>query len=453
MARVKHKKVRQLLDEKRSKITDRQFFTSRILAGHFEDIAAAQTRRYKYNRRIHVYLYWDPKDQNVACTDNFTIRINCGHKVVTKHRGRQKRYIIVMALFAHELGHVLFTDFLAAQTYLRFLEHRKWFPDAPVLKETADNRRELALWDYAFDDPGNMVLVQRVAAFVENTIEDGYVEARVLNQFTGVLGSSLYELRECQLENMPTVEQMIEEEADGSRPTFSTILQILLSYAKYGQIKYGGTPLTDMRIQTVFRLITELDAAVSVTSARERWKVVSLIMIRCWDQIQGIWSIASRGGMRTQPPVAEARLSRSCRSCSRRSRVLPSLGRVIPHLSPARKPVATSVRRPLPVQLLQHRRLLQLRRIPENLRMVTKPLLRRPTAPPEVSRRQRQRRVDVSRSTRLIRYLSLLAVSLNTIPTTSGSRMTVPLRISTGCWNRWLKRPLVSSWRMNGSRS
>ena len=286
MARVKHKKVRQLLDEKRSKITDRQFFTSRILAGHFEDIAAAQTRRYKYNRRIHVYLYWDPKDPNVACTDNFTIRINCGHKVVTKHRGRQKRYIIVTALFAHELGHVLFTDFLAAQTYLRFLEHRKWFPDAPVLKETADNRRELALWDYAFADPGNLVLVQRVAAFVENTIEDGYVEARVLNQFTGVLGSSLYELRECQLEDMPTVEQMIEEEADGSRPTFSTILQILLSYAKYGQIKYGGTPLTDMRIQTVFRLIPELDAAVSVTSARERWKVVSLIMIRCWDQIQ-----------------------------------------------------------------------------------------------------------------------------------------------------------------------
>ena len=148
-----------------------------------------------------------------------------------KHRGRQKRYIIVMALFAHELGHVLFTDFLAAQTYLRFLEHRKWFPDAPVLKETADNRRELALWDYAFADPGNLVLVQRVAAFVENTIEDGYVEARVLNQFTGVLGSSLYELRECQLEDMPTVEQMIEEEADGSRPTFSTISSVGLRKA------------------------------------------------------------------------------------------------------------------------------------------------------------------------------------------------------------------------------
>ena len=46
MARVSHKRVKQLLNEHRSKITDKQFFTSRILAGHYEDVAAAQTRQY-----------------------------------------------------------------------------------------------------------------------------------------------------------------------------------------------------------------------------------------------------------------------------------------------------------------------------------------------------------------------------------------------------------------------
>ena len=44
MARVNHKKVKQMLEETRKKITDRQFFTSRILAGHYEDMAAAQTQ-------------------------------------------------------------------------------------------------------------------------------------------------------------------------------------------------------------------------------------------------------------------------------------------------------------------------------------------------------------------------------------------------------------------------
>ena len=76
MARVNHKRVKQLLNEKRSRITDRQFFTSRILAGHFEDMAMAQTRRYKYNRRIHVAISWSPKSGEVACTNNLSVLIN-----------------------------------------------------------------------------------------------------------------------------------------------------------------------------------------------------------------------------------------------------------------------------------------------------------------------------------------------------------------------------------------
>ena len=117
MARVNHKRVKQLLNEKRSRITDRQFFTSRILAGHFEDMAMAQTRRYKYNRRIHVAISWSPKSGEVACTNNLSVLINAGHRLVTQNRGRENRYEIVCGLFAHELGHCLYTDFLAGQTY------------------------------------------------------------------------------------------------------------------------------------------------------------------------------------------------------------------------------------------------------------------------------------------------------------------------------------------------
>ena len=55
-SRVNHKLVKQRLNEKRSSISDRQFFVSRILAGHFEDMAAVQTRRYNYHRRVRVVI-------------------------------------------------------------------------------------------------------------------------------------------------------------------------------------------------------------------------------------------------------------------------------------------------------------------------------------------------------------------------------------------------------------
>jgi len=286
MARVNHKRVKQLLNEKRSKITDKQFFTSRILAGHFEDIAAAQTRRYKYNRRVHVNLYWQPQDPNVACTNNVSILINSGNPMVTKVRGRADRYDLITGLFAHELGHVLYTDFLVTQSYLKYLECYKWFPVPPDLKTSRDADNERAFWDFVKAEPRNMELAQKIICYIDNILEDGFVENCILNQFPGVLGFTLDTMRRHQFAEMLTVSEMIEKEDDGESHIFNSILQILLSYAKFGEIKYGDTPLTDERIQTVFKLIPEIDTAVVTTYPKERWKIVSLITIRCWHYIE-----------------------------------------------------------------------------------------------------------------------------------------------------------------------
>ena len=286
MARVNHRRVKQLLNEKRSKITDRQFFTSRILAGHFEDVAAAQTNRYRYNRRVHVNIYWDPKDHNGACTNNTSIRINAGHPSVTKIRGRMNRYEMICGLFAHELGHVLYTDFLAKQTYMNYLSAYKFFPAPPVLKEAQDARNEKDFWEYVKADPRNMAFAQQIAFFIANVLEDGYIESRILAQFPGMLGYNLSIMRDHQFKDMSTVTQLIEKEDDGSGHIFQSILEIILSYALFGEIKYGETPLSDIRIQTVFKLIPQIDDAVTTTSAKERWQIVSLILIRLWHHIE-----------------------------------------------------------------------------------------------------------------------------------------------------------------------
>ena len=288
MARVNHKKVKQLLNEKRSKITDRQFFTSRILAGHFEDMAAAQTRRYHYNRRVRVSLYWKTTDPNVAVTDNMCVAINCGNQMVTKVRGRENRYQIVCGLFAHELGHVLYTDFLTNQTYHNNLEMERWYPSGPMLNTSADIRREKAFWNYVKADPKNKEMVHIIAHNIWNILEDAYIENRMLNNFPGTLGYGLEDLRELHFSQVSTVTELIEAEERDENPThiFESILQIMLSYAKWGEIKYGEEPLSDERIQTVFQMIPQMDDAICTRSAKERWDVVNWIIVRCWDYIE-----------------------------------------------------------------------------------------------------------------------------------------------------------------------
>lgn len=285
MARVNHKLVRRLMDEKRSKISDRQFFTSRVLALHFEDMAVAQTRRYSYNRRVRIRLSWEPKSGETACTDNLTIHINAGNEMVTQNRTRAERYEIVSGLFAHELGHCLFTDFLSAQTHGNHLASHIWYPEKPTLTRVEDIRNEQALWDFIKAHPEHMNALVHISKYIANVLEDGYIENRMLAQFPGVLGQNLSILREQQWEAVPTVTQLKEREAEGGHILHS-VLQLLLSYVKYGELKYGEEPLSDERIQLVFGLLPELDSAVVTTSARERLSVVNLVLIRCWEYIR-----------------------------------------------------------------------------------------------------------------------------------------------------------------------
>ena len=294
MARVNHKRVKQLLNEKRSRITDRQFFTSRILAGHFEDMAMAQTRRYKYNRRIHVTINWSPKSGEVACTNNLSVLINAGHKLVTQNRGRENRYETVCGLFAHELGHCLYTDFLAGQTYSNYLSRGKWYPEPPAYKQPKDMANERALWEYIRLEPRNCDMLRYIAHHISNVIEDAYIENRILAQFRGTLGNCLEALREQQYESIPTVTELIEKEDDGSCHIFESILQIMLSYVKFGEIKYGDAPLSDERIQVVFKLIHDLDAAIVNPSGKERLKAVNLILVRCWDYIEDFLELCKK---------------------------------------------------------------------------------------------------------------------------------------------------------------
>lgn len=285
MTRVNHKKVKQLIQQKRGKITDQEFFTSRLLGLHFEDVAAAQTKRYGASRRVRVRLLWQPGNSDLAYTDNLYITINAGNPAVTEFPTREERYQMVLGLFAHELGHCLYTDFLAQQSYRNALSICRWYPGKPALTRVLDVKNEGEFWEYAQEDPQNLALLGRVAHEISNVLEDAAMENRVLEQFPGTLGQALDFVRAWQWREMPTVTQLKERETQGT-PVFYSLLQLFLSYGKFGELKYGEEPLSEEHIQTVFGLLPLLDADLRTPSGKGRWDTVNRILIRCWDSVR-----------------------------------------------------------------------------------------------------------------------------------------------------------------------
>ncbi|OLA40370.1 MAG: hypothetical protein BHW31_02320 [Firmicutes bacterium CAG:110_56_8] len=132
------------------------------------------------------------------------------------------------------------------------------------MKTSRDAANERDFWEYVKLDPRNLEFAMQIAFYIANVLEDGYIEGRILADFPGVLGYNLSVMRDHQYQDMRTVTQMMETEDAGSGHIFHTILQIMLSYALYGEIKYGETPLSDERIQTIFRLKTTSSFAKSI---------------------------------------------------------------------------------------------------------------------------------------------------------------------------------------------
>jgi cobalamin biosynthesis protein CobT len=311
---VNHSKIKKLIYQKQKTIKDRQFFASRIFAGHLEDIAAAQTRRYGVRRKVKVRTVWEPKNGQIACTNNNIVWINAGHKSITAKKSREERYELIMGIFAHELGHILYTDFLIPSVYAQYFKTERWYPEPPPLLTRDDRMNESDIRHFCKDDEKRTALFLKLAFHLCNILEDGYVEGKILNRYPGVLGSNLTIMREDDFESMGTLTQLSEYEADGGH-IWLTLESLFLSYAKYGELKYGDEPLSDKRIQIVFSLLNELDEAVTNPSAKERWNVVNIIMVGCWEYVKDFIELyiekadeaaASGGGASVEEMLADA---------------------------------------------------------------------------------------------------------------------------------------------------
>ena len=81
-------------------------------------------------------------------TNNELIWLNAGHPSITQHKSRAERYAQLCGLFAHELGHVLYTDFITSQTHLTRLDSGFWYPEPPPLRTSREQHAEEELWDY-----------------------------------------------------------------------------------------------------------------------------------------------------------------------------------------------------------------------------------------------------------------------------------------------------------------
>lgn len=251
-------------------MSDETLFSSHAYLDYQNKVMEGCTKQYGMpNGRVY-FDNMNPDEQ--AYTDGRDVHINLVIDLLHSLSRREKD-LFYTALNLHECGHILFTDFSLDKTTREKLHENTLYP----LPEASTERDECLSW-LICNSAGKMV--ERLYHALDNCIEDGHIEKRIMAAVPGY-GASLKFAREIDLSQMESVSEMRDKGLDD----IAIIINMILRYAKFRQTSFGNTPPDDPAIQDFLSIRPFVDKAVDTNNSIFRKKAVNECFVRMFHLI------------------------------------------------------------------------------------------------------------------------------------------------------------------------
>ena len=279
--RNKHLELRRRIEDTKLAITDAELFGSRLYGAVLSDIAESVTHRYR--RKCRVLTYWDESpDADAASTNNRTIKINAANRLTASFPTRKLKDLSLRGLLGHEIGHILYTDFNMASVYTSKLLAGEFYSAEPteLNTEEEDSLAELRPL-LAARDRATLLTLIRAGQFLDNVLEDVYIEGRICEAYPGTFarGIQLNNLRFA--ETVPTVASQVENGHLG----YAIITNLMIQYCKTGDVN-NLTRENSEYLDVLVDCLPILDAAMYDDDGRARYAAVNHLLIHLWPYLK-----------------------------------------------------------------------------------------------------------------------------------------------------------------------
>lgn len=275
------KKLKQMIREEESSISDQEFFTSSAFHQYLTSQARAATGRYCYG--LQALISWDESDgAALAYTDSYKIYLNAANRVTQSFPSRFLRALSLVGMTGHETAHLLFTDFTTRNLYLTNLGNGSFYPEDPSVELPAYQKNQTEILDaLQGKDKAVSLTLQTCAASLQNILEDIYIEARMCAAFPGSFRKGI------QLNNLRMLEQIpdLHEQLSRDYQPFTIATNLLLAYCRSGTISnrfHSDSEYLDVLADGM----EYIDTALEAPSIKERLTATNCLLVLFWDFIK-----------------------------------------------------------------------------------------------------------------------------------------------------------------------
>lgn len=276
--RTSHCKIKKEITAQKSKLTDEEIFTSNQFSAYLTDIAETVTKRYGRGMKVNTFSDTS-KEAKLAYTNNQFIFINITNYIIQNLPNKTLKTDSILGFLGHEIGHILYTDFIMLFLYHDKLKEGTFYPKEPsnLTEKQAEYLKEIKQY---FKDKEAMETIRKIAQYLVNILEDIYIEERMCNQYNGSFETGILLNNILITEKIPSIKEQLKQQNE----EILILLNLILSYARTGEInnlgEYKG-PLLD----TFFECIPFIDHAIYEEDAKVRFQATNQMLVLLFPYI------------------------------------------------------------------------------------------------------------------------------------------------------------------------
>lgn len=274
------RRYRARIQMQTQKIREEEVFQS----PEYLELLRSISRELTNGRLDTIRLYSDPAENSMGRCDGQRILLNLGNQVTESFSGLLQKNLSLVGVLGHECGHKNYSDFGLREKYIRGILNGIWYPHPPEAENLQEEQDLNEIRGY-FErkDPETLSLIAQVAAYLNNLLEDIYIEEKMCIRFPGSIKRGILLNRERNVEWLPTLRELLEEKED----PVSILMNLCCQYAFSGRINNWDQEEHEL-LEMVEELMPVIQNACVQEESSVRLYAANRIILKIWKYLAEI---------------------------------------------------------------------------------------------------------------------------------------------------------------------
>lgn len=273
--KIYRQKIRQMKEQ----ISDEEIF----LSERYQELLRKMSAQITQDHFRNVHIYRDDEPESAGWCDGNMVGINIDNVLTQSFYNKELKNKSLVGILGHECGHKNYSNSYLREKYLNgILKEHKFYPHSPVPEAEGEKECLEALKECFQNEEHTVIrLVYKTAAYLNNLLEDVYVEEKMCWNYPGSIRQGIQMNRSRHADLIISLKKQMEM----GRARTEIMLNVITQYTLSGSVN-DWEGVGQEYTECLDLCIPVINGAVKAVQESARFEATNQILLKIWKFIK-----------------------------------------------------------------------------------------------------------------------------------------------------------------------